>query len=187
MTIFQDLREANVSRQAEWTGNDQADAAFRALELADEVGEVLASIKKWLRAQRDICGTTMTLQDVADEIGDAIISLDLLLCEVGVAHLPRNPFAEMRVTSSARIGLLIDGKAGQISLLMFEGTSSSVTPRRANKLRNELAHLTADLVALFIHLATVLGLNFEQLIAVKFNKTSEKYGLTTRMEVSSCN
>lgn len=81
---FDALREANNTRQREWPGNEKADVAFRAIELAGEFGEVSEAVKKLLRAQRGIKGSIATLEDVADEMADAIISLDLLAGELNV-------------------------------------------------------------------------------------------------------
>lgn len=81
---FEDLRSANVERQREWPGDDKADVAFRAIEVAGEFGEVAEAIKKYLRAQRGISGSTATLDDVADEMADSIIALDLLANQLGV-------------------------------------------------------------------------------------------------------
>ncbi|EEE43363.1 MazG-like family protein [Roseibium alexandrii] len=81
---FSDLREANITRQKEWPGNDQADIAFRGLEVAGEFGEVAEALKKYLRGTRGIKGSTADLQDVADEMADAIIALDLLADQMGI-------------------------------------------------------------------------------------------------------
>lgn len=78
------LNHANKRRQEEWPGNDKADIAFRALEVAGEFGEVAEAVKKYLRAERGIAGSTATKDDVAREMGDAIISLDLLAQELGI-------------------------------------------------------------------------------------------------------
>lgn len=56
---FKQLRIANIARQAEWQGNERADLAFRALEVADEAGELMGAIKKVVRAQRGIAGSTL--------------------------------------------------------------------------------------------------------------------------------
>ncbi|WP_306146611.1 MULTISPECIES: MazG-like family protein [unclassified Roseibium] len=79
-----DLREANITRQKEWPGNDQADIAFRGLEVAGEFGEVAEALKKYLRGTRGIKGSTADLQDVANEMADAIIALDLLADQMGI-------------------------------------------------------------------------------------------------------
>ena len=81
---FSDLRQANVTRQKEWPGNDQADIAFRGLEVAGEFGEVAEALKKYLRGTRGIKGSTADLQDVANEMADAIIALDLLADQMGI-------------------------------------------------------------------------------------------------------
>ena len=81
---FNVLREANRRRQQEWPGNDKADVAFRAIELAGEAGEVAEAIKKFLRAERGIKGSTATREDVASEMGDMLVSLDLLADELGI-------------------------------------------------------------------------------------------------------
>ena len=81
---FNVLRAANCRRQQEWPGNDKADVAFRAIELAGEAGEVAEAIKKFLRAERGIKGSTATREDVASEMGDMLVSLDLLADELGI-------------------------------------------------------------------------------------------------------
>ncbi|CTQ53227.1 hypothetical protein LP7551_01748 [Roseibium album] len=81
---FEDLRNANIKRQREWPGDDKADVAFRAIEVAGEFGEVAEAIKKYLRAERGISGSTATLEDIADEMADSIIALDLLANQLGL-------------------------------------------------------------------------------------------------------
>lgn len=81
---FNVLRQANNRRQQEWPGNDKADVAFRAIELAGEAGEVAEAVKKFLRAERGIKGSTATRDDIADEMGDLLVSLDLLAAELGI-------------------------------------------------------------------------------------------------------
>lgn len=78
------LRHANRSRQAEWPGNEKADIPFLTIEVAGEFGEVAEAVKKYLRAQRGIKGNGGRIEDVADEMADAIISLDLLADEMGI-------------------------------------------------------------------------------------------------------
>ena len=81
---FNVLRGANRRRQEEWPGNDKADVAFRAIELAGEAGEVAEAIKKYLRAERGIKGSVATKEDVASEMGDLLVSLDLLADALGI-------------------------------------------------------------------------------------------------------
>ena len=81
---FDRLRKANETRHAEWPGNEKVDIAFRTIEVAGEFGEVSEAMKKHLRAERGIKGSTATMEDIADEMADAIISLDLLASDLGV-------------------------------------------------------------------------------------------------------
>jgi NTP pyrophosphatase (non-canonical NTP hydrolase) len=81
---FNVLRDANRSRQKEWPGHEKADTAFRALEVCGEAGEVAEAVKKLLRAERGILGGTATKADVAAEIGDLLVSLDLLAEDLGI-------------------------------------------------------------------------------------------------------
>lgn len=82
--MLKKLREANIARQKEWPGNDQADLAFRALEVAGEAGEMLEKVKKYLRGVRGIKGSTASAVEVAEEMGDLIIAIDLLANEMGI-------------------------------------------------------------------------------------------------------
>lgn len=81
---FDDLRDANRVRQAEWPGNEKADMPFRAIEFSGEAGELMEAIKKHLRGVRGIEGSDASLADVADEMGDVLICLDLLADEMGI-------------------------------------------------------------------------------------------------------
>lgn len=81
---FNVLRGANKRRQEEWPGNEHADIAFRAIELAGEAGEVAEAVKKFLRAERGIKGSTATHDDIADEMGDLLVALDLLANQLGI-------------------------------------------------------------------------------------------------------
>lgn len=82
------LRIANETRQAEWPGGEHVDLAFRGLELWGESGELGNKLKKLVRIQRGIKGTTEGLpdlmSDICDEIGDVLISLDLIAMELGI-------------------------------------------------------------------------------------------------------
>ncbi|MEO1108244.1 MAG: nucleotide pyrophosphohydrolase [Pseudomonadota bacterium] len=100
-----DLRIANRMRQEEWPGNDQADTAFRTIEVAGESGEAVEEVlltalaglqmskhtgrvaekaKKLLRAERGIKGSTANPDDLADEMADCIIAIDLLANQTGI-------------------------------------------------------------------------------------------------------
>ena len=45
---------------------------------------MLETVKKLLRAQRGIAGSTATLAEVSEEMGDCIIAIDLLAADLGL-------------------------------------------------------------------------------------------------------
>lgn len=110
---FGDLRDANSARQYEWPGNEQADLAFRVIEVAGEAGEVLEAVKKLLRAERGIRGSIATVEDVASEMADNIIALDLLANELGV-DLAAAVVRKFNATSEKyRLETRLDPSAGE--------------------------------------------------------------------------
>ncbi len=83
-----ELRAANRTRQVEWPANEEIDLSFRGLEFANEAGELAGAVKKLIRAQRGIAGGDATIEEVMDEAGDVLITLDLLLDEVDLKIEP---------------------------------------------------------------------------------------------------
>lgn len=83
MRTFGSLREANSARQELW-GGDQQDGMYRAVELGGEVGEVLNVVKKLERERLALVGSRATITDLEDELGDAMICLDLLAKKYGI-------------------------------------------------------------------------------------------------------
>ena len=85
MTLtFDSLRSGNIQRQAEWVGGDQIDTSFRTIEIGGETGELMEAMKKYLRAQKGIGGTVTSLTDIADEMADVIIAIDLLAMDLKI-------------------------------------------------------------------------------------------------------
>lgn len=84
MDLFDHLRAANRARQEVWPGGDKADGPFRTIEFGEESGELLGAVKKLMRFQRGIAGNVGKseadlIQSVREEIGDVLISLDLMV------------------------------------------------------------------------------------------------------------
>ncbi len=79
--VYGSLREANAARQKLWGAKDPM---FAAVELAGEVGEALNVVKKLERERLGMAGSRATKQDLADELGDVAICLDLLAASLGV-------------------------------------------------------------------------------------------------------
>lgn len=100
---FQDLRDANATRQAEWDPTDAITLGYRGNELAGEVGEACNVIKKLERERLGIRGTRATVEQLAEELADAIICIDLIAMQAGV-DLGTAVVAKFNATS-AKYGL----------------------------------------------------------------------------------
>lgn len=81
---FCELRLANMVRQQEWDPNGKIDIAYRGNELAGEVGEACNVIKKLARERIGIRGTRATAEQLAEELADAIICVDLIAMQEGI-------------------------------------------------------------------------------------------------------
>lgn len=82
---FSNLRTANRLRAKEWGHtNEGFDAVFYAMATAGECGEACNVQKKLERARLDAKGTRATLGDLAQEMADTIIYLDLWAESIGI-------------------------------------------------------------------------------------------------------
>lgn len=72
------LRSANILRQLEWDPTDSISLEYRGNELAGETGEACNVIKKIARRRLDIRGSSATIQQLAEELADVIICVDLI-------------------------------------------------------------------------------------------------------------
>jgi NTP pyrophosphatase (non-canonical NTP hydrolase) len=84
MTDFQTLRKANAHRQRQWDREGKIDIAYRGNELAGECGEACNIVKKIERERRGIRGSRATLAQLADELADVIICVDLIALYEGI-------------------------------------------------------------------------------------------------------
>lgn len=179
---LEELRKANLLRQVEWKGNEQADIAFRALEVADEAGEMCGAVKKLLRAQRGIAGSTLSLQDVADEIGDTVISLDLLANELEIDLAWKDIKAMETPLSLIQMTLMTDSVIGDISFTVVQYLlNAEEKPSALAEDLNDIHSGIRGAARWILAIADALGIDAGQAVASKFNKTSEKYGLRTKM------
>lgn len=82
--MLSELRQANVARQLEWQKGESVDLSFRGNELAGETGEACNVIKKLERERLGYVGSRVTVDDLADELADIIICVDLVADKVGI-------------------------------------------------------------------------------------------------------
>jgi NTP pyrophosphatase (non-canonical NTP hydrolase) len=78
------LRSANLARQAEWDPSNSISLSYRGNELAGEVGEACNVIKKLDRERMGIRGSKATREQLAEELADAIICVDLIAAAEGI-------------------------------------------------------------------------------------------------------
>lgn len=82
--ILEQLCELNLLRQAEWDSNNQISLSFRGNELAGEVGEACNIIKKLERERMGIRGSHATTEELAEELADIIICVDLIAMDKAI-------------------------------------------------------------------------------------------------------
>lgn len=121
---FRRLRAANVTRQHEWSGGDEAghlDLSFKGNELAGEGGEAVEAlmlhaaelgrligracniVKKLERERYGWRGSRATKEDLAAELADVILCVDLAANEAGIDLAPA--VAAKFNATSAKVGL----------------------------------------------------------------------------------
>lgn len=81
------LAEANIARGKQWVlpdAKERPGLLFSAVELSGEVGELCNAIKKWERLRLGMPGGLYDAENIADELADVLISVNLLAikCEV---------------------------------------------------------------------------------------------------------
>lgn len=78
------LRRANETRQREWDKENGITAEYRGNELAGEVGEACNVIKKLARERLGIRGSRATVEQLAEELADVVICVDLVAMCFGI-------------------------------------------------------------------------------------------------------
>lgn len=101
MQQLEALRAANIARQAEWCPDQIPDLSFRGNELAGETGEACNVIKKLERERQGWAGSRSSLAQLAEELADVIICVDLVAQQTGIELWPA-VVAKFNATSEAR-------------------------------------------------------------------------------------
>jgi len=78
------LRQANIERDKEWNPDKKLTPLFRATELGGECGEALNIVKKLERERLGIKGSRATINELASELSDILICVDLLAMEYNI-------------------------------------------------------------------------------------------------------
>lgn len=171
------LREANVIRDREWDSNKVLDASFFGNELAGEVGEAIEVVSHLMNG-----GVAASYDALADELADVIICVDLLALQF-------NLFVN---TSLDWDGSAIDATDEIIELAIYTGRACNLTKKLERErlglvgsrtTREALAVELAQITACVFLLAIYFEIRLDVAVALKFNATSDKCGLATKMVV----
>lgn len=84
MNFLEKLRAANIERDKEWNPDKKITPLFRATELGGECGEALNIVKKLEREKLGIRGSRATIENLASELSDILICVDLLAMEYDI-------------------------------------------------------------------------------------------------------
>ena len=180
MTSFDNLRAANTVRQLEWDPSSQITGLYRAVELAGEVGELANVVKKLERERLGLPGSRESVEHLAEELADVFICIDLLAAGyrlVGFFEEDRADISTFPWDALYGVGKLV-GAVGAATESVTSNDDGE-NPHKINlgmffeKLRE------ANMWAKFI--AFKYGVDPKQAVVVKFNATSEKIGLETRL------
>lgn len=165
-----ELHKANVARDREWNPEQKCDLYFWGVELAGEVGEACNIIKKLERERLGMRGSRATLQDLSDELADIIICVDLIACHIRALADPKERLIWLKNRSLAALGNEMAAAAGMINHIIV-GTNHT-----------QLVSMLCILIQHTDLIARSQKIDLDAAVKAKFNATSEKYNLTTRME-----
>lgn len=164
-----ELHKANIARDKEWNPENVCTLEFWGVELAGEVGEACNIIKKLERERLGMRGSRATLQQLAEELSDVIICVDLVACSIGALANPHDRLSWLKNKSLLVLGNEMAAAAGMINHII--ASRNTVT----------LVSMLSILIQRTELLARSQGIDLELAVKPKFNATSEKYNLKTRM------
>jgi NTP pyrophosphatase (non-canonical NTP hydrolase) len=175
VTDFTSLRPANAARQEEWDPTGFAKTrSWRFNELGGEVGEVCNILKKLHRESCGVPGSRATKDQLADELADVVICIDLAAMECLVDPLlydvPAVP--RLQFTDLTHAGNCLLARMGLVSSTFLDNTEH---PAELIKMRLK------SLLNVVRCIAYYQSIDLEMAVINKFNFTSSKVGLRTRL------
>lgn len=162
------LRKANAVRQDLWDPKGVAhNLPWRFNELAGEAGEVCNILKKIYRERAGVAGSRATKDQLADELADVVICVDLAGLTAGEPPITLTEHGLVDIDSLLDAGAALSSRVGRLcDILWMEGHPD---------LRNRL-HSVLRVVG---SIARSEGIDLWMAVVNKFNYTSRKLGLTT--------
>jgi hypothetical protein len=177
------LRMASELRQVEW-GADALSLHFRGIELLGEVGEAANVMKKLERERLGIRGSRATVDDLANELADVVICADLVGLDVG-EHVSTGRGALMIYSGTEfdALGVVLGKMAGRALEMIEMVVRARLVGRGERETVDVLASTLGELIKVAHRIASERGIDLDAAVVAKFNATSEKIGLKTRMKV----
>jgi NTP pyrophosphatase (non-canonical NTP hydrolase) len=173
--FLQALRAANYNRNEEWANKERPfSLIFWANELAGEVGEACNILKKLDREfNYNVRGSRATLPALSEELADIIICADLLGMAAQINY--RDDLCWPKPGSMAgrdysTLGAMLARDVGRACGVVLLRDHTSI-------LQSVLHELIFDTKTV----AGKLGIDLEHWTRTKFNMTSEKMGLKTKL------
>lgn len=172
------LRDANCARQLEWDAKGETSLAFFGNELGGEVGEALNVLKKLERERMGIRGSRASVSDLAEELADCVVVMDLIGIKAEIPFRTDTAQFEAPKMSPVLLGCQLVVGVGRVCNKIIEMETTGRDCSRSDSLGLRLD----DCMAVINRIANGVGIDVMSSVSRKFNLTSKKYGLTTRME-----
>lgn len=173
------LRTANVSRVGRYGHPLHGKGAWNAMAwgcaIAGEVGEVctlLADFEEGASAYM-----------MGEELADVYIYTDLAAAFLGI-RMGGYPTPSPRIPTPERLGLLLAREAGELCNLFKKWDRALPTDPEPRALIAEMSVRLGRVAGTLECLAIQFHINLAEAIAVKFNKSSVKYGHPERLHAN---
>lgn len=185
MSVYVTLREANVARQIEWTKGQPVGMTWHGNELAGETGELIDLLLDSQRAgQHGEQDALDWLGALRAELADTVICIDLVGIAAGVPEL-QQPSGEADrpkpqttdVLLAACLGSSVGSVCNILKKLEREKRGWPGSRTSFDSLHAALHHLYRFIAII----AARYGVDLRAAAREKFNATSEKVGLETRI------
>lgn len=173
MHFLEALRAASIARNMEWENKTAPfTGVFWVNELSGEVGEACNIMKKLDRERLGVVGSRGSLGALQEELADVIICCDLLAMhyQCSIAEAVWRDHARIApVTDFSRLGAQLAARSGRCCHAVLGG------------LETMLPITISEVVQHTKRIADLLGIDLAHQVSLKFNMTSEKVGLKTRL------
>lgn len=157
---LKELRTANIARDAIWDPERKLDLDFFLNELGGELGEACNVLKKIHREALGLRGSRATMEQLAEELSDTVIVLDLAAMKAGVeVLLHTSPYIHTlgKLNASARGRFML----AELGYVVEDPNQQTFD----------------NMLDVTIGVAATFGIDLFDFIPKKFNLTSAKYSL----------